>query len=92
MKDFVKKHPDQMPKRLKQLPQVDLAKLTDNPNHAGLTYSRHDCQRCHVGVTGRDKRGDYRGSGCSACHVPLKGPLIRSGVSGNIKDAFNEFY
>ncbi|MCG8037947.1 MAG: cytochrome C [Candidatus Thiodiazotropha taylori] len=85
MKDFVKKHPDQMPKRLKQLPQVDLEKLTDNPNHAGLTYSRHDCQRCHVGVTGRDKRGDYRGSGCSACHVPYSNDGYYEGGDPTIK-------
>ncbi|MEG3638606.1 multiheme c-type cytochrome [Magnetococcus sp. PR-3] len=70
MRQFTKDHPDQMPKRLKQIPQVNLADLEKNPNHAGITYSRHDCQRCHVGVQGRDKRGDYRGAGCSACHVP----------------------
>ncbi|MES9937222.1 MAG: multiheme c-type cytochrome, partial [Sedimenticola sp.] len=85
MKDFVKKHPDQMPKRLKQLPQVNLDTLTDNPNHAGYTYSRHDCQRCHVGVNGRDKRGDYRGAGCSACHVPYSNDGFYEGGDPTIK-------
>ena len=37
---------------------------------AGFTYQRQQCQRCHVGVKGREKRGDYRGMGCSACHIP----------------------
>ena len=70
MTAFVKAHPDQIPSRMKQLPQVDVNKISKNPNHAGLTYSRQQCQRCHVGVTGREKRGDYRGTGCTACHVP----------------------
>ncbi len=63
-------HPDQFPTALVQIPDVDVATIPDHPNRAGITYSRQQCQRCHVGVTGREKRGDYRGSGCSACHVP----------------------
>ncbi len=63
-------HPDQFPSELKQIPEVDAAAISNQPNLAGITYSRQQCQRCHVGVTGREKRGDYRGTGCSACHVP----------------------
>ena len=70
MKEFAATHPDQVPSELKQVPQVDVNKIPDQPNLAGITYSRQQCQRCHVGVTGREKRGDYRGTGCSACHVP----------------------
>ena len=70
MTRFVAAHPDQMPSGLEQVPEVDVAQVADHPNLGGITYSRQQCQRCHVGVTGREKRGDYRGTGCSACHVP----------------------
>ena len=70
MTDFVAAHPDQMPSEMKQVPEVDVEAIADHPNMAGVTYSRQQCQRCHVGVTGREKRGDYRGAGCSSCHVP----------------------
>ena len=70
MKAYVAAHPDQMPSEMKQVPQVDVNEVSKHPNLAGITYSRQQCQRCHVGVTGREKRGDYRGAGCSSCHVP----------------------
>jgi hypothetical protein len=70
MTDFIAAHPDQMPVEMKQVPQVDVNEVSKHPNLAGITYSRQQCQRCHVGVTGREKRGDYRGTGCSSCHVP----------------------
>ena len=63
-------HPDQFPVEMKQPPEVDPDDIPKHPNLAGITYSRQQCQRCHVGVTGREKRGDYRGTGCSSCHVP----------------------
>ncbi|MDX1606521.1 MAG: hypothetical protein R3202_10045, partial [Candidatus Competibacterales bacterium] len=70
MTAFVEAHPDQIPSRMEQVPEVDVDAIPEHPNRAGMTYSRQQCQRCHVGVTGREKRGDYRGSGCSSCHVP----------------------
>ena len=70
MEAFAIRHPDQMPSELKQVPEVNVDEIPEHPNLAGITYSRQQCQRCHVGVTGREARGDYRGSGCSACHVP----------------------
>ncbi len=70
MTAMVAAHPDQFPTELKQVPEVNVADIPNHPNLAGITYSRQQCQRCHVGVTGREKRGDYRGTGCSACHVP----------------------
>ena len=70
MTDFVAAHPDQMPSEMKQVPAVDVDEIAEHPNLAGITYSRQQCQRCHVGVNGREKRGDYRGAGCSSCHVP----------------------
>lgn len=70
MTAYVEAHPDQMPTELHQVPAVDVLDIPNNPNLAGITYSRQQCQRCHVGVTGREKRGDFRGTGCSSCHVP----------------------
>ncbi len=70
MTAYVAAHPDQMPSRMTQVPAVDVTQIPKHPNLAGITYSRQQCQRCHVGVNGREKRGDYRGAGCSSCHVP----------------------
>ncbi|MHC0053796.1 hypothetical protein [Actibacterium sp. D379-3] len=67
---FAESHPEQMPTSMAQVPEVDVDQVSEHPNLAGITYSRQQCQRCHVGVTGREKRGDYRGAGCSSCHVP----------------------
>ncbi|MBI4344623.1 MAG: cytochrome C [Euryarchaeota archaeon] len=55
--------------RLKQLPYFTPEEVEKQPNLAAYTYARHDCQRCHVGVRGKEARGDYRGMGCSACHI-----------------------
>ncbi len=63
-------HPDQFPTELKQMPLPSVEKIKADPKLAGFTYQRQQCQRCHVGVKGREKRGDYRGMGCSACHIP----------------------
>ena len=49
---------------------VDLSTLVKHPEQAAFTYLRSECQRCHLGVRGRQERGDYRGMGCSACHIP----------------------
>ncbi|MFQ6006287.1 MAG: cytochrome C [Woeseia sp.] len=70
MLEFAAAHPDQMPTEIEQIPDLDVEAIPEHPNLAGITYSRQQCQRCHVGVTGREKRGDYRGTGCTSCHVP----------------------
>ena len=49
---------------------TDLTTLKDQPEQAAFTYIRSECQRCHLAVRGRQKRGDYRGMGCAACHIP----------------------
>ncbi|MDJ0686331.1 MAG: cytochrome C [Alphaproteobacteria bacterium] len=79
MTDYVAAHPDQMPSEMKQVPEVDVDSIADHPNMAGITYSRQQCQRCHVGVTGREKRGDFRGAGCSSCHVPYSNDGLYEG-------------
>ncbi len=48
----------------------DPSQLTEQPHLAAFTYMRNQCLRCHHGVKGRQERGDYRGMGCSSCHVP----------------------
>ncbi|RMD84030.1 MAG: cytochrome C, partial [Candidatus Dadabacteria bacterium] len=49
---------------------LGLRQLAEEPGRAAFTYIRNQCQRCHLGVRGRQARGDYRGMGCGACHVP----------------------
>jgi len=46
------------------------AELAERPGLSALTYLRAECQRCHLGVRGRATRGDFRGMGCGACHMP----------------------
>jgi hypothetical protein len=69
MATMIKAHPKQFPTELKQIPLPTVEQIEADPKLAGFTYQRHECQRCHVSVRGREKRGDYRGMGCSACHV-----------------------
>ncbi len=87
MTAFVAAHPEQVPAELVQVPDVDLEQVAKHPNLAGITYSRQQCQRCHVGVTGREKRGDYRGAGCSSCHVPYSNEGRYEGADPTIDKA-----
>ena len=52
---------------VKEIPNPSPEEIEKNPGLAAYIYSRIECQRCHVGVRGRSKRGDYRGMGCSSC-------------------------
>ncbi|BHH84877.1 cytochrome C [Desulforhopalus sp. 52FAK] len=69
MKQQIAMYPKQYPESLKMLPQVTMDQVNADPKQAGITYQRHDCNRCHIGVRGREERGDFRGMGCSSCHV-----------------------
>ena len=64
--------PGAFPNVMTTMPEAptDLATLAEHPEQAAFTYHRSECQRCHLAVKGRQKRGDYRGMGCSACHIP----------------------
>jgi len=92
MKAMIKAHPDQFPKELKMVPQPSVEEIEKDPKLAGFTYQRQQCQRCHVGVRGREKRGDYRGMGCSSCHIPYgnegyyegKDPTIKKDQQGHL--------
>lgn len=75
---FVQKHvalPD-APKNLNELPKA--------PQQAVFTYLRNQCLRCHLAVRGRAERGDYRGMGCSACHIPYSNQGIYEGADVSI--------
>ncbi len=48
----------------------DAEEVEKDPRLAAFTYIRGECQRCHLGNQGRRVRGDFRGMGCSACHIP----------------------
>jgi len=71
MEELKKKEPQVFTKEMKPLPPAPTPKEVEkNPQLAAYTYLRQECLRCHTGVKGRQKRGDYRGMGCSACHIP----------------------
>jgi hypothetical protein len=69
MARMIAEYPDQFPTELEQIPNPSVEAIERDPKLAGFTYQRQQCQRCHVGVRGREARGDYRGMGCSSCHV-----------------------
>ena len=74
MEWLTEKEPDVFVSRHEALPDAlteeELHKLNEDPTLAAFTYIRQECQRCHHAVKGRQKRGDYRGMGCSSCHIP----------------------
>jgi len=79
MKDMIAAHKEQFPTELAQIPQPSVEEIEKDPKLAGFTYQRQQCQRCHVTVKGREKRGDYRGQGCSSCHIPYGNEGIYEG-------------
>jgi len=62
--------PDQFPTHMEKLPVPTVEEIVQDPSLAAFTYQVNQCQRCHVGTPPRSKRGDWRGMGCSSCHVP----------------------
>ena len=78
-------HKEQFPTELQMVPQPSVEEIEKDPKLAGFTYSRQQCQRCHVAVNGREKRGDYRGQGCSSCHVPYGNEGYYEGNDPTIK-------
>jgi len=50
-------------------------------------YLRNQCLRCHIWTEGARRHGDYRGSGCTACHmIYADDGLSRSGDKTTPKD------
>ena len=85
LKKLMEKHPHNFPDKLIKLPEVDLSSLEDKPEQAIFTYIRTECQRCHVGVRGAQRRGDYRGMGCASCHIPFGDEGFYEGNDKSIK-------
>lgn len=54
---------------LKQIPSYDPSKPEGPENSIGDDYLRNQCLRCHLWSDGHQRDGDYRASGCAACHV-----------------------
>ena len=54
---------------LKQIPSYDPSKPEGPDNSIGDDYLRNQCLRCHVWSDGHQRDGDYRASGCAACHM-----------------------
>ncbi len=69
METLIEAYPDQIPSHMDEMPNPTVEEIVANPELAGFTYQRNQCQRCHVGTPPRDKRGDWRGMGCSSCHI-----------------------
>jgi hypothetical protein len=63
--------PQVFSKEINKLPDAPTAQeIHKDPSLAVYTYLRQECLRCHTGSKGRQKRGDFRGIGCSSCHIP----------------------
>ncbi len=86
LEELSRREPQVYPGRLEALPPApdDPARVKDHPEEAGFTYLRSECQRCHLAVRGRRTRGDYRGMGCSACHVPYGNEGVYEGGDPSI--------
>ncbi len=54
---------------LKALPSFD-PNVHESPNNSPSDdYLREECLRCHLWSYGAERYGDYRASGCAACHI-----------------------
>ncbi len=54
---------------LKQLPLYDPSKPEGPDNSPADDYLRNQCLRCHLWSDGHQRDGDWRASGCAACHM-----------------------
>ena len=84
-KRLMQTYPNNFPTKLQQVPKTNVDELKEKPYTAIFTYLRTDCQRCHVGVKGRDRRGDFRGMGCAACHIPYNNAGLYEGGDQTVK-------
>jgi len=56
-------------KKLDTLPFYDPSRPESPTNSPADDYLREECLRCHLYSYGAERYGDYRASGCAACHV-----------------------
>lgn len=80
MAELKSAEPHIYPKEMFGLPNAPNGEqIEDNPELSVYTYLRTECQRCHIGVKGQDADGDFRGMGCSSCHIPYSNKGIYEG-------------
>jgi len=85
MQKLAKLNPQVYPKANKEIPKAPTAEeATAHPELAAYTYLRNQCERCHTGGKGRQKRGDYRGIGCASCHIPYSNDGFYEGKDASI--------
>lgn len=71
MEQLAKMEPQGFPEAIHELTAAPTAEEVEkDPSLAVYTYLRQECLRCHTGSKGRQTRGDHRGIGCAACHIP----------------------
>ncbi len=79
--------PQVFPESMSVVPEAPSSQeVHDDPRKAAFTYLRQECQRCHLGGKGREKPGEYRGIGCSACHIPYSSQGLYEGNDASIAD------
>jgi len=80
MRELMQKEPQVFLEAMKELPKAPTAEeVESDPRLAAFTYLRGECQRCHLAVGGAQRHGDYRGLGCSACHIPYANSGMHQG-------------
>lgn len=87
MRELMEKEPQVFLEAMKELPKAPTPEqAASDPRLAAFTYIRGECQRCHLGVGGAQRHGDYRGLGCSACHVPYANSGVYQGADPTLDE------
>ncbi|WP_456322679.1 multiheme c-type cytochrome [Hydrogenimonas sp.] len=85
MQKLAKLNPQVYPDKMMEIPKAPTPEEVEkNPKLAAYTYLRQECLRCHTGSKGRQKRGDFRGIGCSSCHIPYSNDGFYEGADPTI--------
>lgn len=58
-----------IPKKKLALEKLDEMPAFEESGRHVDDYLRKECLRCHLWTEGKKRRGDYRSSGCTACHM-----------------------
>ena len=80
--------PDNFPEKIDRLPLPDLGEVETDPSNAAFIFGRTECQPCHVNVKGPQIQGNFRGTGCAACHMTYgsdKNKILSHRIAGNRK-------
>ncbi|WP_297525831.1 multiheme c-type cytochrome [Sulfurovum sp.] len=80
MAKLAREEPQGFPEKMHEIPKAPTAEEIDkDPTLSVYTYLRQECLRCHTSGKGRKRRGDYRGIGCSSCHIPYSNAGLYEG-------------